>query len=161
MRALTIRQPFADLIAHADKRIENRTWTTSYRGPVLIHAAKTVNQAARQHDPMAAVVRGLQLDLGAVVAVAQITDCHAPDGPCTPWSITGMHHWVLDDVTALAQPVPCQGRLGLWVPPAELLQQIRPQLDDTPAARLLLKGPADGPGPAGRAETDPGQEAGR
>lgn len=39
MRALTIRQPFALLIVDGIKPIENRTWSTNYRGPLLIHAA--------------------------------------------------------------------------------------------------------------------------
>ena len=43
MRAISIRQPWAWAILHAGKRIENRDWRgCSYRGPVLIHAAKTM-----------------------------------------------------------------------------------------------------------------------
>lgn len=38
MRALTIRQPWAGRIAHGDKRVENRTWGTAYRGLLLVHA---------------------------------------------------------------------------------------------------------------------------
>lgn len=38
MRALTIRQPWASLIATGAKTIETRPWRTDYRGPVLIHA---------------------------------------------------------------------------------------------------------------------------
>ncbi|MFE5730254.1 hypothetical protein ACFQ7A_04980 [Streptomyces sp. NPDC056528] len=140
MRALTVRQPWASAIAHADKRTENRVWPTSYRGPVLIHSARTIDRAANRHAPMSAIVRGLQLDLGAVLAVARLVDCH--DGtdertPCTPWAMKGHHHLVLDDVTALPLPVPWQGRLQLWVPPAELVARVRLQLDDETAARLL------------------------
>ena len=36
---LSIRQPWAWLIAHGWKNIENRTWPTGYRGRFLIHAA--------------------------------------------------------------------------------------------------------------------------
>lgn len=41
MKALTVKQPWAGLIIAGGKDIENRTWRTSYRGRVLIHAAKT------------------------------------------------------------------------------------------------------------------------
>ncbi|MET7621799.1 hypothetical protein ACWC5O_45185 [Streptomyces sp. NPDC001450] len=134
-RALTIRQPWAAAIAYADKRIENRTWPTSYRGPVLIHSSKTLD---RRHGPMvAAVVRGLQLDLGAVLAVARIVDCHEDDGECTPWSASGQFHHVLDEVTVLPLSVPWTGAQGLWVPPADLLAKVREQLDEATAARLL------------------------
>jgi hypothetical protein len=40
MRVLSIRQPWAHLIVTGQKRIENRTWTTDYRGPLLIHAGR-------------------------------------------------------------------------------------------------------------------------
>ena len=36
--ALSIRQPWAELIVRGHKDVENRTWRHSYRGPVLIHA---------------------------------------------------------------------------------------------------------------------------
>ena len=41
MKAITIKQPWASLIVAGIKDIENRTWKTSFRGRVLIHAAKT------------------------------------------------------------------------------------------------------------------------
>lgn len=40
MKALTIRQPWASLIAHGVKTIETRSWSTKYRGPLAIHAGK-------------------------------------------------------------------------------------------------------------------------
>lgn len=40
MRGLTIRQPWASLIAAGVKTVETRSWSTSYRGPLLIHAGK-------------------------------------------------------------------------------------------------------------------------
>ena len=41
MKALTIRQPWASLIAAGMKTIETRGWSTRYWGPLLIHAGKT------------------------------------------------------------------------------------------------------------------------
>ncbi|WP_393101422.1 ASCH domain-containing protein [Streptomyces sp. LN325] len=131
MRGLTIRQPWASAIVYADKRVENRVWPTSYRGPVLIHASKTMD---RSSGPMvAAVVRGLQLDVGAVLAVARVVDCHEDDGECTPWSATGQFHHVLDEVTALPLPIPWRGAQGLWVPPTVLMDRVREQLNETAA----------------------------
>ncbi|MFJ8855219.1 hypothetical protein [Streptomyces sp. NPDC102437] len=138
MRALTVRQPWAGAIAYAGKNIENRVQRWSYRGPVLIHSGATIDRAARKHPPLAAVIRGLQLDQRAVIAVARIVDCHADDGECTPWSLPGHYHYVLTDVTPLPLPVPHErGQLGLWIPPAELVARVRLQLDDGTAARLL------------------------
>jgi len=43
MKAILIRQPWAWLIVHGYKDVENRTWSTKYRGPILIHAGKTLD----------------------------------------------------------------------------------------------------------------------
>jgi len=40
MKALTISQPYASLIASGEKWVENRSWPTGYRGPLAIHAGK-------------------------------------------------------------------------------------------------------------------------
>ena len=48
MKALTIRQPWASLIAAGVKTIETRSWRTSYRGPLAIHAGKA--KLARDED---------------------------------------------------------------------------------------------------------------
>lgn len=39
MKALSLRQPWCWAVLHAGKRVENRVWRTSYRGPFLLHAA--------------------------------------------------------------------------------------------------------------------------
>ena len=43
MKAISIRQPWAWLIVHGYKDVENRTWATKHRGPILIHAGKTLD----------------------------------------------------------------------------------------------------------------------
>lgn len=45
MKALSIKQPWADLIVEGLKPIENRTWITFHRGPLLIHASKVFDTA--------------------------------------------------------------------------------------------------------------------
>jgi ASCH domain len=44
MKILSIRQPWAYLIANGQKNIENRTWLTNYRGPFLIHASLALDR---------------------------------------------------------------------------------------------------------------------
>lgn len=60
LRALSIRQPWAWAITHAGKRIENRSWSTNYRGPILIHAGA----AFPEHEYEDAV--HFMVDIGAV-----------------------------------------------------------------------------------------------
>jgi len=101
MKALTLTQPWATLVAIGAKRIETRSWGTSYRGPLAIHAAKGFPRDAREftNDPVCyeAVRRhflpGGQYaakgyPLGAVlatcrlVAVKLIVDSTEALGPC-------------------------------------------------------------------------------
>lgn len=101
MKALTLHQPWASLIALGVKTIETRSWSTKYRGRIAIHAGATpvgrrfterpdgmmgdwwVVQQDRGHDPMLLDRRKYPatetdlhpMPLGAVVATAVLTDC--------------------------------------------------------------------------------------
>ncbi|GAA2509367.1 hypothetical protein GCM10010406_52270 [Streptomyces thermolineatus] len=125
VRALTIRQPWADAITHSTKRTENRTRPTSCRGLVLLHAGLQTDPTALL--PERATTRpGVR---GAVIGTARITDCHrATDGCCAPWGFPDAWHWQLADVHALADPVPCRGALGLWRPGDAVLTAVLAQL---------------------------------
>lgn len=79
MMALSIRQPWAWLIVHGHKPVENRTWPTSHRGDTLIHAGKVFD-----HEGLAAVlsvfphlrpVLPQQYELGGIVGRAQLVAC--------------------------------------------------------------------------------------
>jgi activating signal cointegrator 1 len=48
MKALTLTQPWATLVAKGAKKIETRSWNTNYRGPLAIHAAKGFPSWARE-----------------------------------------------------------------------------------------------------------------
>lgn len=48
MKAITLTQPWATLVALDAKRIETRSWSTKYRGPLAIHAAKGFPKEAQQ-----------------------------------------------------------------------------------------------------------------
>ncbi|WP_051838600.1 ASCH domain-containing protein [Streptomyces sp. NRRL WC-3742] len=115
--ALTIRQPWLAAILAGDKRVENRSWPTKHRGLVVLHAARALARDG-QADPLvrAALARpgAPALTTGAIVATASITDCHRDTGCCRPWGLPGLWHWTIEEVHALADPIPAAGRLGLW-----------------------------------------------
>lgn len=121
MKALTICQPYAHLIAIGDKRVENRSWPTRYRGPIAVHAGKSRKMLAggvhKRYPEMA---------FGAVVATAILVDCafvgDIYDGLYDdkyPWLetqknyISGAYCWLLDDIKRI-DPAPCKGALSLW-----------------------------------------------
>ena len=68
MKALTISQPFASLIASGEKFVENRTWETLYRGPLAIHAGKGTQYLTRKELT--------EYPTGAIVAVARLVACY-------------------------------------------------------------------------------------
>jgi len=114
MKALSIRQPWAWLILHAGKDIENRTWRTAYRGPLLIHAGKTFD--AKGYDYVACSFDQIDLPLphnlrfGGFVGVATLADCVTESD--SPW-FEGPYGFVL----AAARDMPLieyPGRLGLF-----------------------------------------------
>lgn len=71
MKVITIKQPFATLIAEGLKEYEFRTWRTKFRGDILIHAGKGIDKKAMER------YKHLNLDypLGKIIAKATITDC--------------------------------------------------------------------------------------
>ena len=123
MRGLTIHQPYANHIADGEKRYETRSWFTSYRGPLAIHASKNRVQAEYS---------GIARDgpFGAIVAVGRLVCCYETSyltewceneiademdiGDFTP----GRYAWKIADVEKLGKPIPCRGYQRLWrLPP--------------------------------------------
>ena len=71
MKVITVKQPFATLIAEGLKEYEFRTWRTKFRGDILIHAGKGIDKKAMER------YKHLNLDYpsGKIIAKATITDC--------------------------------------------------------------------------------------
>lgn len=131
-KALSIMQPWAGLIVHGLKDIENRSWPTRYRGPVLIHAGKKRDGDAQDDvDGFIHPVTGEPLDpdalaavtysTGGIVGVAEIVDCVSRSN--SPWFV-GEYGFVIRNARPLPF-VPCRGALGFFTPdvdPALLLE---------------------------------------
>jgi hypothetical protein len=126
-RGLTVCQPYAHLIACGQKPIENRTWSTPYRGPLLVHAG-----LSRAWLDPGETARYPDLAFGAVVAIAELVDCR-PVSQLPP-ALRDHEHangplcWVLERVVPLARPVPATGARGLWYASDALVVAVRTQL---------------------------------
>jgi hypothetical protein len=138
VKALTIRQPWAAAIVHGDKRTENRPRPIPVKHlgtTILIHAAKAVwnGEAAeyllkqRNHPDVRS----------AVIGTARLVSCHFSEGDdcCADWGMPDWFHWQLEDIRALAEPVPASGQLGLWTPPVDVLAAVQTQLEQQEALR--------------------------
>ena len=71
MKVITIKQPYASLIAAGLKEYEFRTWKTKYRGDILIHAGKGVDKKAMKKFEC----YNLEYPSGCIIAKATLTDC--------------------------------------------------------------------------------------
>ncbi|MBP2659020.1 MAG: hypothetical protein H6Q69_2052 [Firmicutes bacterium] len=80
MKAITILEPWASLIACGAKKIETRSWSTQYRGLIAIHAAKDQDKKGERirHIMARAEQYGIvipEMQFGAVVVIADLVDC--------------------------------------------------------------------------------------
>ena len=129
MRALTICQPYAELIMRGEKRVENRTWSIDYRGALLIHAGKS-RAWLESYSPLPE-----PMDFGAIVGVCQLRGCirfrplRKLDPvilEAWPWldghpHCEGPYCWILEDVFPFQEPVPYRGMQGIFDVPAGLV----------------------------------------
>lgn len=118
--ALSIRQPWCHFITSGWKDVENRSWWTNFRGPVLIHAAQTMTKndyldacdcAVEDCGIDRALIPPMDaLPRGGIVGVAEIVDC--VEDSDSPWFF-GEYGFVL----AKPRPLPfvaCKGKLGFF-----------------------------------------------
>lgn len=120
MKALSITAWWAWAIVHAGKDIENRTWGTSYRGPLLIHASKKVLDSdwydahdiilSRLGGPHPTMNYPRMPDAGGIVGRCVLADCVRRHD--SPWFF-GPYGFVLTDVEPV-EFVPMRGQLGLF-----------------------------------------------
>lgn len=144
MKAITIKQPWASLIVHGIKDIENRTWTCpkKYIGQrVLIHASKSKDKREKpllteEQYKLAGGVSGYGTHIfgnrGAIIGSVEIVDCVVNHSsiwaektenytvgmnPKLHENITGkkvIYNWVLANPVLFEKPIPAKGRLSFW-----------------------------------------------
>lgn len=128
IKALTLWQPWASLIAHHAKQYETRSWSTRYRGWLAIHAAKRKPEGfAAAANVLAEVgyTQWSQLPTGCVVAIARLVDVIPTEDRAFVEGLSdaerafgdfspGRYAWQFADVRRLEEPIAATGRQGLW-----------------------------------------------
>ena len=156
MKALSIRQPYANQILYTGKDIENRSWKTELRGFVALHAAGQIAEGftsdlkdisrrllGSRREPLLSTTedaikasiylpKGYKntVTLSAIVGVVEIVDCveeHASPHFYRSFGDTNFG-FVLRNPIPLEKPISVKGRLGFWTVPIEVEKQIRRQL---------------------------------
>ncbi|MBQ8659385.1 MAG: ASCH domain-containing protein [Bacilli bacterium] len=122
MKALTVKQPWAQLIVDGYKKYEFRGWKTKYRGKILIHAGMSLEK------DMMLRFKDYNLDcmLGAIIGEAELVDCILVDSKFNEElrnadpivygrsNHTETYAWKLENVIKYDAPIFCKGQLGLW-----------------------------------------------
>jgi activating signal cointegrator 1 len=131
MKALTLWQPWASLMAAGHKKVETRTWATKYRGLVAIHAAlkkpsflgwscesnEFLEQLRQLGIDQSALPVGCVLCIAKLVAISETSEVY--DDLSGRERIFGNYEegryaWFFEDVKAFPAPVPAKGNRMLW-----------------------------------------------
>ena len=123
-KVLSIKEPFASLIANEIKHIETRSWKTNYRGEIYIHASLTSN-SLQGRDELKELVKTIDVKPSYILCKATLKDCILMDEKfikdiknnlqkyiCGRYEI-GRYAWVLTNVKKI-KPIKAKGKLGIW-----------------------------------------------
>jgi hypothetical protein len=130
MKVLSVKNPWAFLIIHYGKDIENRTRKTNYRGRIAIHASKKSDEGAYQmlseNPVMGAALKEIKERRaeieklnGYIIGSVEIYNCTYPEltmvANPSPWAeMDAPWHYWLRKANPFPFPVPAKGMLGLW-----------------------------------------------
>lgn len=128
MRVLSIKEPFASLIANNIKKIETRSWKTNYRGEIYIHASLTMTSKKKLENrkELQKLVNTIDTNPGYILCKANLKDCiymtkdfineikkNHKEYICGHYEI-GRYAWILDDIEILKDKIKAKGKLGIW-----------------------------------------------
>ena len=125
MKVLSIKEPFASLIKEKKKLIETRSWKTSYRGELYIHASKS--KISRDERNLLSLLSTINFSFGFILFTGKLIDCiymteeyvenmkqnHSQEYLCGEYKV-GRYAWVLDEIEPLEPPIKAKGALGIW-----------------------------------------------
>lgn len=136
LKALSLTQPWAQLVVEGHKWFETRSWGTGYRGRIAIHASKGFPRLAQSFLFDGGLIADTlnrpaeELARGAIIGVATIKDClpitvalrsgiRPIEQVFGDWGL-GRYAWQLEDPIRLQYPIPARGMLGLWTIPPDI-----------------------------------------
>jgi hypothetical protein len=135
MKAVTLWQPWASLVAYEEKKVETRGWQTKYRGEIAIHSALAIpnwlGQSRKSHDFHDAMTKiahangmfengmpkGVVLctaELVAIEPVEKVRDDLSAQELLFGNYEDGRYAWFLENVKRFEIPIPAKGNRLLW-----------------------------------------------
>ena len=126
MKVLSIKEPFATLIANGDKLIETRSWKTNYRGEIFIHASgKEVAKEYLTNEYVISLINNLPMNFGNIICRANLVDCiYMDDDFIKQIKLNvkehnlglyekGRYAWIFEEIEPI-YPIPAKGKLNIW-----------------------------------------------
>lgn len=138
MKAITVQQPYAQLLALGLKKLEHRSWHTHFRGPVAIHAGKQFAPFIRpkSYEEICKALKAYgfpnikELPYSCVVGVGDLRDVEEIELFTGDWYshekkyfggfYPERYGWLFYPVRMLDNPIPACGHQGLWNLPEDL-----------------------------------------
>jgi hypothetical protein len=131
MKAISLLQPWATLVVIGAKTIETRSWSTPYRGRLLIHASLGKTGSIFQNDPpFSKYIKNFNdLPFGAIIgevtltSILRVEDFDLPDAEMNRLTLEekafgdyskGRYGWLLEDAEVYASPIITRGYLRMW-----------------------------------------------
>lgn len=121
MKVITLKQPWASLVAYGYKKYEFRSWKLNYRGPILIHAGLGIDKEAMQK------VKDLNLEFPSkkIIGIVSIDDCILLDETISSIiskenplvygnKIRTGYAWKLSNAKLVNIPESVSGKQGIW-----------------------------------------------
>ena len=127
MKVLSLTEPFATLIKENKKCIETRSWKTSYRGELFIHASSTKPNYESKPNDFKKLFENYDLNFGNIICKCQLVDCiymtkeyvenmkknNYQEYLCGEYKV-GRYAWILEDIQPLDNPIKAKGHLSIW-----------------------------------------------
>jgi len=116
MRALSLKQPWAQLVVDGRKKIELRKWNTNFRGRFLIHASKVPDFDAMKRFgfdnlPLGQIVGKANLvEVKHYLKKSEFKDDKNLHLATSDW---GEYGFMLDNIEKV-KPIEAKGQLGFW-----------------------------------------------
>ena len=127
MKVLSIIEPWATLIASKQKYIETRSWKTSYRGELYIHASKKlINTKDKKIKELLKLLPTQEMNYGKIICKCELVDCIYMDEKfineikqnkqeyiCGDYKI-GRFAWILEKTELIKPKIEAKGKLNIW-----------------------------------------------
>lgn len=128
MKVLSLTEPYATLIKEGKKKIETRSFKTSYRGELYIHASSTkVPKEWKQNKELMGLLGESILNFGTIICKCNLVDCvymtkeyvenmktnNYNEYICGIYK-EGRYAWILDNIKVIEKPIKAKGHLNIW-----------------------------------------------